>query len=200
MRRLFSVGVVAAVAVVYGFLLFAAPVWADIPFAGSGTSGTGLPTGPGETWTYNASSTSSWGSPGVGLGTTTYDEVLPARGVFLSFDTGATVIDTSSFTFPGSLLGCIGGTGGGTVFCDTTAGTGPWTPVSIGTGSMEFLAPSGTLLHSGDHYFGNVFFTTEASTTFSGSWLTVPEPGTISLFSMGFLGLGLIRIRFRKVA
>jgi hypothetical protein len=209
MKKLFAVGVVA-VAVVYGLVLFAAPAWADIPFSGSGTSGTFSSAGA-EPFTYNVDNSAgagystftttfgsnpalNWGSPGVASGTTSYGEVLPAYGLELSFDTGTTIINPATLNQAGS---CPTGSYTGTVFCDITAGDVAWPGTLIGSGTIEFLSPSGTL-NPGDTYFTNVFFSSEASTSFSGSWLTVPEPGSLSLFTMGFLGLGLIR--FRKLA
>jgi hypothetical protein len=200
MRRLFILGTITAVAVIYGMALFTTPALADIPFAGSGTSGTFSSPGA-EPFLWNNFSTLSWGSPGVGSGTTTYSEALPAYGIILSFDHGLSVIDTTSFT----TSSCVGGSGGGTVFCVSpySAPADAWTPISLGTGSMEFLAPSAAAdLFPGQTYFGNVFLTSESSPftgDFSGSWLTTPEPSTMSLASMGlaFLGLGLVR--FRKV-
>jgi len=146
----------------------------------------------GETWSYNADGGAAsylglndWGSPGVGAGTVSYGESIPAIGFEITFSGGGT-IDPAQITV-GNGAGCVGGTGGGTTFCSAYPVT-LWTATLVGPDTILFMDPSGTLTSS-DIYFVNVFFDGATPTGFQGEWITAPEPGTLTLLGSGLLGL-----------
>jgi len=148
----------------------------------------------GETWSFNPdggsagpSGDNNWGSPGVGAGVVSYGESLAAEGFEITFSGGGT-IDPAEIT-TGDTVGCpTGGSLGGTIFCNIGGSPEQWTATLVGPDTIEFLAPSGSLLSTGEGYFVNVFFTGATPTGFQGEWIT-PEPGTLTLLGSGLLGL-----------
>jgi len=189
----------------------ATPASADFAFTGSGSSGNfvGQATEP---WVLNADggNPNNWGSPGVGLGTTPYLEGVAAFGLDLTFF-GVGPIDPARIVI-GNTSACLGGTSGGTTFCDSPViGGEPWLAFLTGTNSIAFRAQDAShTLDPNETYFVNVFFTDSTPPTnfsFSGVWLTefsptpeVPVPAALPLFAGGLVVIGLLTRRRKKQA
>lgn len=169
-------------------LAFAAMASASIviPFSGSGASGT---IAPGEAWTINQLSSFNWGSPGVGLGSETWNGSIAVEDFTITFaGLPAGVQITNLETGPTC------GTGNETVFCSGLLQ--PWTPaLSNGGVTVTFTAPAPEMLLLGDSFYINIFFSgNEGSTvTFRGGWSAVPEP-----FTLGLMGSGLVMVAIRR--
>ena len=164
-----------------------AAVAGNIPFSGSGSSGT---INPGQPFSYNfdgAAFEPDWGVPGVGATLATWSG--PTIDQFtITFDLAAGIaIDPINIGTT-----CDGGSFGGTVFCASPYSQ-PWNVTTLTTDSITFTAsPGGDLLVSGDPFFINIFFTggDPVGSGFSGDWVTpVPEPGGLVLFGSGILAL-----------
>jgi hypothetical protein len=182
----------------------AVPANANYLFTGTGSDGnfTGQASEP---YTYNydfqfGGTQNDWGSPGVGNLVTPYLETDPAFGFQITF-TGAT-IDPNSITI-GNSAACAGSTGGGTTFCSNT--NNPWQAFSLGSNSIEFLAPTtADYVSPNTDYFVNVFFGGSLPTGFSGEWITqytpapTPLPAALPLFVTGLSGLGLLCWRRKR--
>jgi hypothetical protein len=187
------------------------PASADFVFSGSGSSGNfvGQATEP---WVLNADggNPNNWGSPGVGQGVTPYLEGVAAFGLDLTFF-GVGPIDPARIVI-GNSSACLGGTSGGTTFCDSPViGGEPWLAFLTGTNSIAFRAQDAShTLDPNELYFVNVFFTDSTTPTnfsFSGVWLTefaptpnVPVPAALPLFATGLAAIGLLARRRKKQA
>ncbi len=183
---------------------------ADYAFSGSGPNGTLV--SPTERWNFNADGNAAatgylndWGSPGVGFGVTAYGEANPAYGFVISF-TGGGAIDAASIAI-GNSSACNGAIGGGTTFCNTTAGLEPFEAFQTAPDTIEFLAQDPSFnLATGNDYFVNVFFDGATPTAFTGDWVTTfqptpvattPEPDplvlTITGLALGVVGLSMCK-------
>jgi len=149
----------------------------------------------------------SWGTPGLGLGTLTFN---PAAYVGTGVGTSATEFD---FIFLKGVGGSIDQTAPSspfgyettTRFSDVTKGE-LWTATFIGPNEVDFKAPTGHTIDMGDTFFVNVVFTGPVDTThfsFAGLWTDasygVPEPATWALMLGGF-GLAGVALRRRRTA
>jgi hypothetical protein len=180
----------------------AAPA-ATIDFSGSGTSGTINPNSLAWVLTPDDSAVpflssprdiSVWGSPGLGEN---YNTWPTGDGQAVSF----------SITFTGLPDG---------VTIDQTADTMPtgfddfsrfhndtdtiiWTPSYSGGDSVTFTAPSGYSMPAGTEFYVNIAFAggTVDTVDFTGDWTTaaVPEPGSLLLAAVAFLGMAALARR-----
>ncbi|HTV53600.1 MAG TPA: PEP-CTERM sorting domain-containing protein [Terriglobia bacterium] len=167
----------------------------EIPFSGSGTSGTAA---PGVTFSYDffgASPEGNWGIPGVGASVVSWPGSTTISGFDITFALPAgTAIDPAQIAI-GNGAGCAGFIFGGTTFCASPY-SAPWTAVLVASNTIDFSASPGNTLVPGDDFFVNIFFSgpDPSGASFSGNWITslAPEPGTMFLFGIGFLGLAAV--------
>ena len=159
----------------------------DIPFSGSGSSGT---VNPGQPFSYNfdgAVFEPDWGIPGVNNGLAVWSG--PTIDQFtITFNLAAGIaIDPLNLGTT-----CNGGPFGGTAFCASPYSQ-PWNVTTLTADSITFTAlPGGDLLINGDPFFVNIFFTggDPNGASFSGDWVSpVPEPSGFVLFGSGILAL-----------
>ena len=180
-----------------------APAFAVVsPFGGAATGVDPL----GHTW---MAAGSSWGEPGLGLGTLTFNP-LSTTGL------GSTTYATSfSFTFLKGVSGVIDTTPSPspfgynifTRFTNLTDGVA-W-DVSYSANEVTFTAPTmASKLDVGDNFFVNIAFTGPIDPkkfSFAGLWdeepvTAVPEPATWAMLVSGFALLGAsLRRRSRRI-
>lgn len=168
-----------------------------IPFSGGPGLGSGT-IAPGESYEYNGSDTSSWGAPGVGAGSETFNSTMAG-------------IDDFTITFAGLGSGVVidnletpgvcNGFDLTTRFCQ---GSTMWTPVISNSGlTITFTAPGGDTIANGNGFFVNIAFSRaeEDTARFTGGWsASAPEPGSVVTGASGLLALGLLCWRRRRVS
>jgi hypothetical protein len=173
-------------------LLSGAAFAGNIPFSGSGTSGT-LQTGQPFAYDFdNGIFEPDWGVPGVGNGTGIWTG--GTVGAFeVSFNLPDGVMIDPNMVQIGQTGDCVGGAAGGTAFCAQPY-TAPWIATLIGDNTILFTATPGNLLTNGDPFFVNIFFSggDPNGASFSGNFTVVPEPGSLILMGTGVLGIGAI--------
>jgi len=168
----------------------------NIPFSGSGSSGT-IQTG--QPFLYGFDTEFVWGLPGDGHGLTTWNG--PLVGSFdITFNLpDGVVIDPAMVTI-GQQGDCVGGAAGGTAFCAQPF-TQPWIATLVDNDTIEFTASPGNYLTPGDPFFVNIFFSggDPAGASFEGNFgTTVPEPSSWVLLGTGVLGIAAY-VRRRKL-
>ena len=195
MRKLIAVAAFAAAAA-----LASAANAVVVPFGGAATGTDPL----GGTWEASNSFKPSWGEPGLGLGTLSFNpgSFSNSKGpwatefsfIFLKGVDGS--IDTTPAAGPG-------GWELTTRFSDTTKDV-LWTAHFVSPQEVDFFAPVGSRIDPGDHFFVNVAFTGPVNTdrfSFAGLWSDqaggVPEPASWALMIGGF-GLAGAALRTRR--
>ena len=155
----------------------------------------------GDTW---KASGSSWGEPGLGLGSIAFNPnaVSNHKGTFA---------DRFSFIFLEGVNGVVdqtpaAGPGGFETTTRFSTGGVLWNTQFVGGNKVVFTAPTGTYIHQGQNFFVNIAFTGPVDTnsfSFAGLWTDdaggVPEPTTWALMLGGF-GLAGVALRRRRVA
>jgi PEP-CTERM motif len=171
----------------------------DVPFSGSGQSGT-LQTGQEFAYNYdNGYYAPDFGIPGVGAGLAIWNGPT-VTSFTITFDLPTGVVIDPTLVQIGQTSDCVGGYAGGTAFCAQPYTT-PWTVQLIGTNELIFTATPGNYLTSGDPFFFNVFFDggDPSGASFSGSFTeSTPEPSSILLMGSGLLGMATF-LRRRKM-
>ena len=173
------------------------------PFGGAATGTDPL----GGTWIASNAQAPSWGEPGLGDGSLTFN----AGGVSSGFGTYA---NRFSFIFLEGVSGSIDqtpasgitGNENTTRFVDETTGV-LWIADFVGNNKVVFTAPVGSRISQGDQFFVNVVFTGPIDTdkfSFAGLWTDaaagVPEPATWAMMLAGFGLIGATTRRQRRVA
>ncbi len=197
-RMLVATAIVLAMVI----MVSAAPAKAETytSFVGIGATGTDP---YGNAWVWNTTSgsafpfqagESAWGIPGLGLGIVTW------KGpVTTDFDF---VIGTKETVMPAINLAPPTGAGGydeTTRFVNATTGQ-LWTMVSVSPTQVEFFAPAGGALVTGDTFFVNIVLTgpiNPATAGFVATYSQVPVPPTLLLLAPGLLGLVGMRKRLK---
>jgi hypothetical protein len=196
--------VVLGFAIVAGLMSLAASADAvEVSFSGGSTGSDPL----GHTYQATNNFKSSWGEPGLGAGTLTFNPSNISNGAG-NFATGF------SFVFSAGVDGAI----------DQTPASGPtgfefttrfseltqnilWNATFVGSNEVDFTAPVGTQINFGDQFFVNVAFTGTVNLdtfAFNAAWtdpasaVAVPSPGTLPLFAAGLGVLGLLGLCKKK--
>jgi hypothetical protein len=169
------------------------------PFGGAATGTDPL----GHTWVTTNSGAPSWGEPGRGRGTLSFN---PAGNADV---TGNTWANRFSFIFLEGVGGSIDQTpavGPGGFELTTRFSTGGilWNEQFVGNNKVIFTAPTGVKINQGDSFFVNISFTGPVDLnkfSFAGLWTDVgtgvPEPATWALMLGGF-GLAGVALRRRR--
>ena len=168
------------------------------PFGGAATGVDPL----GQHWVTTNAGAPSWGEPGLGLGSISFN---PAGNAAV---TGNTWANRFSFIFLEGVNGVISQTpaaGPGGYETTTRFSTGGvlWNTQFVGGNKVVFTAPTGTEIHQGDSFFVNIAFTGPVDVSkfsFAGLWSEVagvPEPSTWALMIGGF-GLAGVALRRRR--
>jgi len=190
----------------------AAAADADVVIPGTGYAGLagGGNTGTdafGQPWSWTATQggltpgvgagQGAWGTPGLDAGTVDmYQGSRPATDFEISFVNPNATISQIPSPFPGGL-------NESTRFDVCTSSCVEWTPVFVSNDQVDFLAPSGTSLTFGEHYFVNVIFN-ESATQVNGNTTgftavftapPIPEPGTWAMLILGVAMIGFVARR-----
>ncbi|MBV8105662.1 MAG: hypothetical protein JO223_13750 [Hyphomicrobiales bacterium] len=144
---------------------------------------------------------SVWGTPGLGDGVVPYDDATPASDFEVSFTPfpGPLAINFTPSPMPGGYDEWTRFSVCNSAGKDCVA----WTPTEISPSSVEFFAPMGSMLTSGDHFFVNVVFDeknlTGKNTLFLAYFTTsVPEVSTWAMLGIGFAGIGVLGLSRRR--
>ena len=204
-----AAGLTAAVALGGSAQATIVPI-ADTIFSGFGSNtGTGA---FGNAWAWSKTagpkSTDSpgagysvWGTPGLGGGVVPYDDATPATDFEISFTPFGVPLAINSTASPSP-----NGYNEWTRFsvCNSSGfDCVAWAPTEISPTAVEFFAPTGSELTTGDYYFVNVVFDqknlTGKNTLFLAYFTTnVPELSTWAMFGIGFAAIGVVGLSKRR--